>query len=102
MNLVTFCENRYQELSERAKNSAYDILIDSETMALKTVLQTYRKCVYLAHIPKVLFDFGLVNIELKDAPLPVMTNVLKMSKVEEIKEVKQTFSDFCENEDDDC
>jgi hypothetical protein len=86
MNIVKFCENRYQELTMRLQASQeYDAHLDTQTKATAAVLHLYRQALHWAYIPKTIYDFARVNLGLDPEPVPVLLNKAKKDKEEAAK-----------------
>lgn len=78
MNFIRFLENRFQELRlESDKVLAFDLKVDSEIKAVHEVLEKTRIIAKTLFIPKVLFEYFLVQIGKKPEPKPVITDMIK-------------------------
>jgi len=87
MNLVKFCENRYQELTLKTQTAPeYDCSVDSEIKAVHQVLNIYRVVLKWLFVPKTLCNFIQVKLGLKEEPIPVLLNKLKAEKAKKEKE----------------
>jgi hypothetical protein len=90
MNLVKFCENRFQELTLKEQTAkTYDCHSDAESKAVQAILTYYREALRLAYIPKALFHFASVNLKLKPEPKPVILDKMKKDKEKAEKAKKE-------------
>jgi hypothetical protein len=87
MNFVRFIENRYQELTleNESHKDAFNAKLDSEIKAAHQLLSGYRWVFKWFLMPKILFDFLLVKLNLKEEPKPVIMN--RLIKEREAKRV---------------
>ncbi len=82
MNLVEFCENRFQELRcETELTDHFNARADSELKAVHSILGMYRIALKWAMVPKCLLDFLLVKMCWRDAPEPVIMNKIKADQL---------------------
>jgi len=86
MKIVTFIENRFQELrlaeDADSKRQAYSILRSSETLACQWILKVLRNMAQVLMVPKVIVQYVLVCARLLPEPQPVLLNMLKEQKAE--------------------
>lgn len=91
MKFVKFVDNRFQEIRADQvvdeKKAEYSIARDSETLALQTLLTFLRWTLKWVYVPKVLFDYFLVELDLKKEPQAVLLNRIK-ADVEKEKQAK--------------
>jgi hypothetical protein len=85
VNIVKFCENRYQELTFKSQSEKeYDCNNDAETKAVHYILNTYRTALKWLYVPKCLLDYAKVQLELMDEPKAAL-----FEKIKEMKEKKE-------------
>ena len=78
MNLVRFCDNRFQELKMKGDAALeYDAVCDSQIKAVHAILNWYRVWMKWLFIPKMFWEFALVKMHLREEPVPVLMNKIK-------------------------
>lgn len=90
MNLVKFIDNRFQELrmveQEQDARKEYSLIRDSEVLALKAVLQTWRVIFKYLMIPKILLHYFGCSLGFIKKPEPVLLQKMEAQRDAELKE----------------
>lgn len=90
MNLVRFCENRFQEIQmETNESKEYDAKGEAEIKAIQAILNFYRTSLKWLLVPKCLYDFIQVKLGWSLEPQPVLMNKLKEQKEKAAAEAKK-------------
>lgn len=72
MNLTTFLNNRFEEVTRKMAQTEFSTLKHAENEALQLVLKSYFFILKMALVPKVIAHYALVTLRVIGPPRPAL------------------------------